>query len=68
MNVAEDWEGPHFDCYDVPFVANFGKDKNGQYERRYLFNPLSLRTSVKSNILDKYWFGNREDDVKMFAD
>ncbi len=64
----EDWEGVHFDCYDVPFIVNFATDENNEYERRYVFNDLSLFTRKRNLLLDKYWFGGYEDAVRRFVD
>lgn len=64
----ESWEGPHFDAYDLPFIANFARTEEKQYERRYVFVGVSIFAWKKEYLLDKYWFGDKEDELRAFAD
>lgn len=66
--LFEDWVGVHFDCYDVPFIVNLATNIDNDYERRYVFNDLSLFTRRKEDLLNPYWFGGYEDAVRRFAD
>lgn len=65
---SEDWEGPFFDCYDVPFIIDHVRDKDGLYERRYLFNGISLRIGNKRDLRDPYWFGDREEEIRHISE
>ncbi len=68
IEIIEDWDGPLFDCYDIPFISSRLRDEDGLYERKYLFNDISLRIGNKRDLNDPYWFGDREDEIKKLAE